>query len=91
MERDIHLPHCMLQNFIGYGAFVTETDNSALKTNDIKAATFVNAGAEGRRDGKDSTDKSPTNPRGRQLDHSNTLFIACTGIYIDVYKIKPEQ
>jgi len=91
LDRNIQLPHRMLKNFIGYGAFVTETDNSNWAMNDVKTATSHNPPADDHGHGKKCNGKSPTNDRSKQSNSPNALFIACSGIYIDVYKIEPEH
>ncbi|KAF9344505.1 hypothetical protein BGX34_005605, partial [Mortierella sp. NVP85] len=77
LSRNINIPNRLL-NFIGYGAFVTGMDSSDWEMDDVMTAAPASPRVESLLDRNDHNDET-------------TLFIACTGIYIDIYKIKPGQ
>ncbi|KAI8351693.1 hypothetical protein B0O80DRAFT_111232 [Mortierella sp. GBAus27b] len=87
LERHTSIPHRTLRNFIGYGAFLTETENNYWEMSDVKTALNANIGVEDRQ----YEEGFKPNDQNRQPATSSTMFVACNGIYIDIFKIKSAQ
>ncbi|KAF9361953.1 hypothetical protein BGX34_006811 [Mortierella sp. NVP85] len=70
LNRVAHFPtHSMLSNFIGYGAFLTEAEDSSCDLN---------------KDGNIQPDDRSGTPA-----NSGALFVACNGIYVDIFEVTP--
>ncbi|KAG0224104.1 hypothetical protein BGX31_008191 [Mortierella sp. GBA43] len=83
-------PHRILKNFIGYGTFLTETDNKFWEMGDVKTALSANVNAEDHQhdDGADDNTQSTSN-EGKSA--SRTLFVACNGIQIDIFRVRQRK
>ncbi|KAF9937281.1 hypothetical protein BGZ65_001608, partial [Modicella reniformis] len=73
-----NIPHQRFDSFVGYGAFLTESE----EWNDVNTVLFRSP--DEVQIGSKSATQAGTNTAG------NTLFVACNGIHIDVFKVAPE-
>ncbi|KAG0031570.1 hypothetical protein BGZ81_000982 [Podila clonocystis] len=79
--QEVNYTHDLLDSFIGFGEFVSESK----KTEEEKKVEAADA-EDGVIDGDDngSTVKSPKAIK-------SCMFVACSGLYLDVYTISPEK
>ncbi|KAG0004131.1 hypothetical protein BGZ65_000870, partial [Modicella reniformis] len=83
VEQEI-IPHRIFDSFIGYGAFLTEKKNIGSDRNSvIYDNPCANASDEKISSSETKTTSSSTT--------DNTLFVACNGMYIDVFEVIPEK
>ncbi|KAF9991460.1 hypothetical protein BGZ65_000584, partial [Modicella reniformis] len=68
-----NIPHQRFDSFVGYGAFLTESE----QWNDVNTALLI------------SPDEVKIGSKSATQSGTNTLFVACNGIYIDVFKVMP--
>ncbi|KAF9984497.1 hypothetical protein BGZ65_000251, partial [Modicella reniformis] len=103
-QQDIS-PHQLFDSFIGYGAFLTETENNDrdMKVNEnalpINMSTAEGCGAEGcgtedcstddGEGGRSSNDGVSSDDNQNSSTTANTLFVACNGVHINVFRLAP--
>ncbi|KAG0235330.1 hypothetical protein BGX31_004268 [Mortierella sp. GBA43] len=77
--------HDLLKTFVGFGSFLPESKKGDWEKNDVNSALTSNAEEDddSTRGSKDGGEK------GR--DSAHTTFVACNGIYIDVFRISLEK
>ncbi|KAF9950769.1 hypothetical protein BGZ65_006388, partial [Modicella reniformis] len=80
------ISHQRFDSFVGYGAFLTDPENYQWEMNDVNAVLFSSLND----DDNDETG-SNSNPQSGISTAGDTLFVACNGIYIDVFKVMPEK
>ncbi|KAF9995274.1 hypothetical protein BGZ65_009078, partial [Modicella reniformis] len=80
LDRHTGVPDRILGSFIGYGTFLTETENKDWEMNDVRTALSDNPGDSAGEDGSGGTTAPSSTP-------TNTLFVTCNGIHIDVFKV----
>ncbi|KAG0225604.1 hypothetical protein BGX31_007592, partial [Mortierella sp. GBA43] len=88
LKRNTHGTHHILKKFVGYGEFLTETENNFWEMNDVKTALSSNVGAEDHQYEDEYIENIQLDQPSGQPKEPNTLFIACNGIYIDIFKVK---
>ncbi|KAF9112545.1 hypothetical protein BGX27_003180, partial [Mortierella sp. AM989] len=76
--------HDILTSFIGYCAFLPETNKEDWEKNDLNGALF----GSDNMDGEGSSDSLTTN-EGESV--SRSMFVACNGFYLDVFEISLEN
>ncbi|KAF9993321.1 hypothetical protein BGZ65_011181, partial [Modicella reniformis] len=79
------IPHRISDSFIGYGTFLTEKEDIDWERHSVNTALYNNPGAEGS-DVSLSGTNQPVNTTS-PLTTADTLFVACNGMYIDVFKV----
>ncbi|KAF9410223.1 hypothetical protein BGZ94_001720, partial [Podila epigama] len=79
--QEVHWTHSILESFIGFGGFVTEPKDTKEEKSDS------NSGSD---DGSAST-VSDDGPAASKKGIRGCTFVACSGLYLDVYKISPEK
>jgi len=85
--RKVYLPHSNLKRFIGYGAFLTD----ARKTNsDTNTSTATKRAGDGK-GGERSKSKTPSSDHNGESTKPCKMFVACDAIYMDIFKINPED
>ncbi|KAF9996273.1 hypothetical protein BGZ65_008139, partial [Modicella reniformis] len=84
LDRNPDVPHKMLNSFIGYGVFMTETEDCDWGMDGVDVALYGNLGV------KDSTEEAGSGNDKAPSITTNTLFVTCNGIYIDVFKVTPK-
>ncbi|KAF9185997.1 hypothetical protein BGZ51_002297 [Haplosporangium sp. Z 767] len=77
----------LLQTFVGYGDFTPMMKKSAWEKDDVNSSLTSSVDTKEDGDDDDSKEKS-TNSAQAPL---NTMFVACNGLYLDVYEISPEK
>ncbi|KAF9969882.1 hypothetical protein BGZ65_011555, partial [Modicella reniformis] len=83
------IPHRIFESFIGYGAFLTEKESIDWEGNNIHTSLYKNLSAEASDDSINSSRTGqPVKPPPTKAD---TLFVACNGMYIDVFKVISEK
>ncbi|KAG0346944.1 hypothetical protein BG004_000472 [Podila humilis] len=80
--KEVLYTHNILDSFIGFGEFVSESDAKKFEE-ERKTASDMDDGATGGED----TDSALKNKRMIK----SCMFIACSGLYLDVYIISPEK
>ncbi|KAF9944378.1 hypothetical protein BGZ65_012147, partial [Modicella reniformis] len=81
------IPHRIFDSFIGYGAFLTEKVNTDWERNSVSAALCNTPSVESL---GSSLYVTPVNQKG-PLKQDTTLFVACNGLCIDVFRIVTEN
>ncbi|KAK3824655.1 MAG: hypothetical protein J3Q66DRAFT_94295 [Benniella sp.] len=76
--QENYIPHSKLKRFIGYGAFFPEARNNDWRMNSSTAHLAD----------KNMGDGSKMDPKN--TSNTGTVFVACNGIYMDVFRIRPE-
>ncbi|KAF9383655.1 hypothetical protein CPC16_008828, partial [Podila verticillata] len=79
--QEVNYTHNLLDSFIGFGEFVSESKKSE-EEKKIEAADAEDGVIDG--DDSNSTVKSPKTIK-------SCMFVACDGLYLDVYTISPEK
>ncbi|KAF8936994.1 hypothetical protein BGZ58_003429 [Dissophora ornata] len=86
--QDAPMEYELLQTFIGYGEFLPESKKSDWEKNDVNSALTSNVGgAEDTEAGDDSKDSSNKNDSSEKT----SMFVACNGLYLDVFRISAEK
>ncbi|KAI8351683.1 hypothetical protein B0O80DRAFT_111103 [Mortierella sp. GBAus27b] len=79
-------PHIMLRNFVGYGAYLRDTESNDWDTSDVKAPNTTET-PQYDNDSSSSTHSDDDKERST----TSALFVTCNGIYIDIFKVTPTQ
>ncbi|KAG0215938.1 hypothetical protein BGX28_007164 [Mortierella sp. GBA30] len=85
--QEVAWEHELLRSFIGFGEFLPENKQGKWKKNEVNSTLTSSEGGDetdGGDDAKDVRAKS-NEPMG------NSVFVACNGLYLDVYEISPQQ
>ncbi|KAK3824674.1 MAG: hypothetical protein J3Q66DRAFT_435916 [Benniella sp.] len=89
--EEVEQSHSVLNTFIGYGSSLFGARGSDRDKDNSNAPQAAREDANDGKGGKEPTvDAQPSNS-SRQSKSYRTLFAACNGIYIDVFKIKLGQ
>ncbi|KAF9174976.1 hypothetical protein BGX20_008912 [Mortierella sp. AD010] len=75
----------ILRTFIGYGQFLPEMKKGDWEKNDVNSA--LNSTADGEGEGDNAKASSSKNSDSQM----NSMFVACNGIYLDVFEISSEK
>ncbi|KAF9946049.1 hypothetical protein BGZ65_010125, partial [Modicella reniformis] len=70
-------------SFVGYGTFLTQSEGNHWEMNNVNTVLFSSP------DEHETGSNSGTQPRISTA--GNTLFVACNGIYIDIFEAMPEK
>ncbi|KAF9928511.1 hypothetical protein BGZ65_006246, partial [Modicella reniformis] len=77
------IPHRIFDSFIGYGAFLTEKENIHCEKNSLIYDSPCAKVSE--------VEISSSETKRPVIIMANTLFVACNGMYIDVFKEIPNE
>ncbi|KAG0267609.1 hypothetical protein BG011_002917 [Mortierella polycephala] len=77
----------LLQAFVGYGDFVPEMKKSAWEKDDVNSSLTSNVDTK---EGSVGDNFKIRDKNGAQMPLV-TMFVACNGLYLDVYEISPEK
>ncbi|KAF9961094.1 hypothetical protein BGZ65_011228, partial [Modicella reniformis] len=81
------IPHRIFDSFVGYGAFLTEKDKVDWKSHCVSTVLNNDAGAESSDENTNSSGISQSVNDTSPSTTVNTLFVACNGLYINVFRI----
>ncbi|KAF9946203.1 hypothetical protein BGZ65_009967, partial [Modicella reniformis] len=94
LERQEFRPHSTFDSFIGYGVFLTETGNTDREVKDNESTLLNNMSIEDstvddRESARGANNSIPSDDNEGPSTTANTLFVACNGIYINVFRLSP--
>ncbi|KAF9208761.1 hypothetical protein BGZ49_007617 [Haplosporangium sp. Z 27] len=83
--KEVESNHGLLRTFVGYGTFLPEMKKSDWEKNDVNVA-LNSTNEDGADDGNNTKESN-----SKRDAKANSMFVACNGLYIDVFEISWEK